>query len=72
MLSLGCAKTLEGNIYTTAAYDNSMVFLQVWDITTVKQSRMVMRMNKVKEAIAAACFDKEKDNTGILFYNLMR
>ena len=29
-------------------------------------------MNNMKEAIAAAHFDKEKDNTGILSYNLMR
>lgn len=36
MLSLGYAKPLEGNIYTAAAYDNSKVFLQVWDITTAK------------------------------------
>lgn len=31
-----------------------------------------MRMNKVNEAIAAAHFDKEKDNTGILSFKLMR
>jgi len=29
-------------------------------------------MKKVKETIAAAHFNKEKDKTGILYYNLVR
>lgn len=36
MLSLGYAKTLEGNIDTAAVSDNSKLFLHVWGISTVK------------------------------------
>lgn len=36
MLSLGCAKTLEGSTYAAAAYGNSKVSLQIWDITPVR------------------------------------
>lgn len=36
LLSRGYSKTLEGSAYTAAAYGNSKVSLQVWDITPVR------------------------------------